>query len=77
MINKYPAFSTEFKGWGMEDSYFASTIISNGCFVIPVLSSCVYHVNHPPRSGSLEQKTKEAKENFEKYNKMIDESWEE
>lgn len=76
-ISNYPAFSTRFKGWGMEDSYFASKLISNGCFVIPVLSSCVFHINHPPRSGNMDKKVKEAKENFETYNLMLDEKWEE
>ena len=77
LINKYPVFSTEFVGWGMEDAYFASTLIANGCFVIPLLSSCVYHIDHPPRSGSMEKKRKEAEINFEKYNQMLDSGWEE
>ncbi len=77
LITKYPVFSNRFTGWGMDDSYFASSLISNGCFVIPVLSSSVYHINHPPRSGSMEQKRKEAARNFELYNKMLDEEWEE
>jgi GT2 family glycosyltransferase len=76
LITKYPLFSTRFTGWGMEDSYFASSLISNGCFVIPILSSCVFHINHPPRSGSMEQKAKEAAKNFELYNRMLDEKWE-
>ena len=77
MIYKYPVFSTRFKGWGMEDAYFASTLISNGCFVIPVMSSCVYHIEHLPHSGSMEQKAKEAAANYELYNQMLDEKWEE
>ncbi len=76
MIPRYPVFSTRFRGWGMEDAYFASTIISNGSFVIPVLSSCVYHIDHPPRSGSMEQKAKEAAMNHAVYNQMLDEDWE-
>ena len=75
MLMKYPAFSNKFNGWGMKDSFFASSLISNGCFVIPVLSSCVYHINHLPRSGSMEQKSKEAAKNFELYNQMLDEEW--
>ncbi len=76
-ISKYPAFSNRFHGWGMEDSYFASLLISNGCFVIPVLSSCVFHVDHPPRSGSMNKKAEEAESNFKTYNLMLDEKWEE
>lgn len=75
-ITKYPAFSNRFCGWGMEDAYFASCLISNGSFVIPVLSSCVFHINHPPHSGSANQKAKEAEENFKTYNLMLDEKWE-
>lgn len=75
IITKYPVFSNRFRGWGMEDAYFASSLISKGCFVIPILSSCVYHINHPPRSGSMEQKAKEAKANYELYNQMLDEEW--
>ena len=57
-IKSNPPFSAEFKGWGMEDAYFSAKLISEGCYVIPVLSSCVYHINHQPRSGSLEKKEK-------------------
>lgn len=77
LIKKYPAFSTKFRGWGLEDSYFASLVIAGGAFVIPVLSSCVYHINHEPRSGSIEQKKLEAQINYDIYNQMIDERWEE
>lgn len=77
LITKYPVFSNLFYGWGMEDAYFASSLISNGCFVIPVLSSCVFHINHPPRSNSMNQKTKEAENNFKTYNDLLDEKWEE
>ncbi len=77
LIKSYPVFSTRFRGWGLEDSYFASIVIAGGAFVIPILSSCVYHINHEPRSGNIEQKKLEAQMNYETYNKMIDERWEE
>lgn len=76
IINRYPLFSNKFKGWGMDDTYFASRVISDGCHVIPVLSSCVFHINHPPRSGSMSQKRLEASKNLEIYNKILDENWE-
>lgn len=69
-------FSTKFKGWGMEDAYFSARLVSDGCYVIPVLSSCVYHINHPPRSGSLEQKSKEALNNYNIYNDLLNQIWE-
>lgn len=69
-------FSSKFKGWGMEDAYFSSKLVSEGCYVIPVLSSCVYHINHPPRSGSQEQKYKEALLNYDTYNELLNQFWE-
>jgi len=66
-------FSKEFKGWGMEDAYFGAKVISNGNFLIPVMSSGVYHINHPPRSGSLEKQKKEYLKNYEIYKKLLDE----
>lgn len=60
----------------MEDAYFSTNLIAQGCFVIPVLSSCVYHINHLPRSGSAEQKNKEALNNYNIYNELLDQIWE-
>ncbi len=76
LIKSSVPFSSKFKGWGLEDAYFSAKIVSNGCYVIPVLSSCVYHINHPPRSGSQEQKNKEAMINYEIYNELLDQLWE-
>lgn len=69
-------FNPKFKGWGMEDAYFSAKLVSNGCYVIPVLSSCVYHINHPPRSGSEEQKNKEALNNYNTYIELLNQIWE-
>ena len=74
-IIKYPAFSPLFKGWGMEDAYFASSLISYGTYVIPVLSSNVYHIKHEPRSGNNEKKREEALRNYNIYNELLDENW--
>ncbi len=76
MIKSSTPFCSEFKGWGMEDAYFSSKLISEGCYVIPVLSSCVYHINHEPRSGSAEQKNKEAANNYKTYNRLLNQPWE-
>jgi len=76
LIKSQVPFSTKFKGWGMEDAYFSAKLVSDGCYVIPVLSSCVYHINHPPRSGSLEQKNKEALNNYNTYNDLLNQLWE-
>ncbi len=75
LIKSNQPFSNKFKGWGMEDAYFASKLVADGCFVIPVLSSCVYHIDHPPRSGSNEKKIEEAMRNHEIYNELLNQVW--
>ena len=75
LIRSNQPFSNKFKGWGMEDAYFASKLVADGCFVIPVLSSCVYHIDHPPRSGSNEKKIEEAMRNHEIYNELLNQVW--
>lgn len=75
IIKSQHPFSSQFKGWGLEDSYFASKLIADGCFVIPVLSSCVYHINHPPRSGSNQKKNEEALANYNLYNELLNQIW--
>lgn len=65
-------FSREFKGWGMEDVYLGLKLICNGNFIIPVLSTGVYHIDHPPRSGSEKKKRIEYKMNTEKINSFLD-----
>lgn len=64
-------FSNYFKGWGLEDSFFGAKIIAKGNFVIPVVSCGVYHINHPPRSGSEDQKRKELEANMKKYVELL------
>jgi hypothetical protein len=48
-------------------------MVSAGNFIIPVLSSGVLHVDHPPRSGSLEAKERELKSNIELLERLLDE----
>lgn len=50
-------------GWGMEDTYMGLRMIASGSFFVPVMSCGVYHIDHPPRSGSEEAKRKEYKKN--------------
>ncbi len=76
LIKSEKPFNPRFKGWGMEDAYFSAKLIADGCYVIPVLSSCVYHINHPPRSGSNKQKNKEALANYQLYNELLNQVWE-
>jgi len=74
-ILKVNGFSGEFKGWGMEDSYFGAKMIAEGNFVIPVISTGVYHLDHPPRSGSDSRKSHELQDNLKRYDKLINKSY--
>lgn len=60
-------FSKEFIGWGMEDSYFGARLLANKNFVIPIINCGVYHIDHPPRSGSEEKKKQEFEYNLDRY----------
>lgn len=75
MLRYSKAFCTEFKGWGLEDSYFAAQLIADGSYVIPMMSSCVYHQKHPPRSGNMKKKQEEAAKNYQIYQTLLDEPW--
>lgn len=70
-FNSVGGFSKEFIGWGLEDTFFGAMAISKGNYVIPVISTGVYHINHLPRSGSEENKQREFEINIEKYKKLI------
>lgn len=65
-------FSDSFIGWGLEDSFFGAKVIAEGCFVIPLLDTGVYHVNHPPRSGSTEAREIEYQKNIETYRNLTE-----
>jgi glycosyltransferase involved in cell wall biosynthesis len=64
-------FSNNFSGWGLEDTYFGAKVIANGNFIIPVLTTNVYHIDHPSRSGSPEKQLIEYKKNTKIYNDLI------
>lgn len=66
-------FDRRFVGWGKEDIYFALKMISTGNFIIPVLSSGVLHIDHPPRSGSEQAKEREYRINGEIIERILDE----
>jgi glycosyltransferase involved in cell wall biosynthesis len=70
-LQKVGGFGNVFNGWGLEDTFFGAKFISSGNFIIPLLSTGVYHINHPPRSGSEENKQKEYDENLIKYEELI------
>jgi hypothetical protein len=73
LVTAAAPFDRRFIGWGREDAYFGLRMVSAGNFIIPVLSSGVLHVDHPPRSGSLEAKERELKSNIELLERLLDE----
>lgn len=64
-------FSHKFIGWGMEDVYFGLKLINKGNFIIPVLSTGVYHIDHPLRSNSEKKKINEYKHNTKLVDKFL------
>lgn len=70
---KIKAYSKEFQGWGMEDVYIGAKMIAWGIKIIPVLSCSVLHIDHLPRSLSLDQKFSELINNIKIYEKKLNE----
>lgn len=61
-------------GWGDEDGYIGRKIIAAGAFIVPVISTSVMHVNHPPRSfSSIEDRNLALKRNVEERNRLLSE----
>lgn len=68
---KAGGFCLKFSGWGMEDTYFGACLIATSNFIIPVLSTGVFHIEHSSRSGSNEKKQLEFNRNVKIYNELI------
>lgn len=76
VVQEIGSFSDNFQGWGLEDSYFGARAIAHGNFIIPVMSSGVYHIDHAPRSGSESKKQNELLKNLKIYKELVrSESW--
>lgn len=71
LIYNSSPFDKKFKGWGMEDVYFGLKMICNGNYIIPVMSSGVYHINHEVRLGGEERKRYDHKENTRIINDFL------
>lgn len=65
-------FPPDFTGWGPEDVCFAAKCVARGAFVVPVLSTGVFHLDHPPRSGSRQQRDAELRANLNRYDRHLD-----
>lgn len=57
----------------MEDVYIGAKMIAWGIKIIPVLSCSVLHIDHLPRSLSLDQKFSELINNIKIYEKKLSE----
>ena len=71
-IMRADPFSDRFKGWGMEDVFLGIRTISSGCFVVPVISCGVFHIDHPPRSGSDRKKRLEYQQNTAQIDRILE-----
>lgn len=71
VAKKVGGFCSEFKGWGFEDTHFGAKVIANGNYIIPVLSSSVYHIGFSPRANDMDKKIIEAKQNYEVYQRLL------
>lgn len=59
-------FPPHFVGYGPEDVTFAAKAIARGCFVVPVLSTGVFHQRHAIRANSVERHNKELAANIKR-----------
>lgn len=64
-------FNSQFKGWGMEDTFFGAQLIGEGYYVVPVVSAPVLHVNHKDRSDDYQTKKEQYKKNIKKYKELL------
>lgn len=57
-------FPPNFVGYGPEDVTFAAKAIARGCFVVPVLSTGVFHQQHAVRAGNIQRHNDELTNNI-------------
>ncbi|MEM3245622.1 MAG: glycosyltransferase family 2 protein [Candidatus Micrarchaeaceae archaeon] len=66
-------FDTRFKGWGFEDTHFGAKFIGSGGYILPIKNCVAYRVKHRPRNGSEQAKNLEARKNFNRFKKFLNE----
>ncbi len=64
-------FNLQFQKWGMEDTFLGACLIALNCFIVPVFSTGIFHIEHAPRSGSNEELIKEFNKNVLVYLDLI------
>lgn len=70
-FEKIGGLNLQFKGWGMEDTFLGSCLIAQGNYIVPCFSTGVYHIEHKPRSGSLNKQIAEFNRNVLVYLDLI------
>ena len=51
---KVGGYEERFYGWGCEDGHFATKVITEGTFLIPVYAASGFHIKHSPRIENQE-----------------------
>lgn len=64
-------FNSQFRGWGMEDTFIGACLIALHNFIIPVFSTGIFHIEHLPRSGNQEDLIKEFNRNVLIYLDLV------
>ncbi len=64
-------FPPHYIGYGPEDIMYAAKAIARGCMVVPILTTGVFHINHSIRSGSVEKRDQELRDNLIKMQKDL------
>ena len=55
----------------MEDTFLGACLIAQGNYIVPCFSTGVYHIEHKPRSGSLNKQRFEFNRNVLVYLDLI------
>lgn len=51
LLRQVGGFEESFRGWGLEDTHLGAKIIGIGGYIIPVTTTAVFKIQHPPRDG--------------------------
>ncbi len=63
---KIGGFDMDFKGWGVEDAYFAYKLIKNRVLILPVISANSFHIEYK-KYNDIKQKIQDYKKNLALY----------
>ncbi|MDP2926748.1 MAG: glycosyltransferase [bacterium] len=69
-IFKVGGFDTRFKGWGMEDVHLGAKLIASGLYLVPNLTTTVYHLIHELSVEETRDRAEEFTRNRELFNQL-------